>query len=93
MKYGLLGEHLSHSYSPLIHSMLGDYEYTLIEKAPDEVEDFIKNGDFLPDFNVKSPNFSAWHSSMNSVNSFLYSCISSSSLQSIHMFSSDQQLR
>jgi len=46
MKYGLLGEHLSHSYSPLIHSMLGDYEYTLIEKAPDEVEDFIKNGDF-----------------------------------------------
>ena len=46
MNYGLLGEHLSHSYSPLIHSMLGDYEYSLIEKAPDEVEDFIKNGDF-----------------------------------------------
>lgn len=46
MKYGLLGEHLSHSYSPLIHSMLGDYEYSLIEKAPDEVESFIKNGDF-----------------------------------------------
>ncbi len=46
MIYGLLGEHLSHSYSPLIHSMLGDYEYTLIEKAPHEVEDFIKHGDF-----------------------------------------------
>ncbi|MBE6587977.1 MAG: AAA family ATPase [Ruminococcaceae bacterium] len=46
MNYGLLGEHLSHSYSPLIHSMLGDYEYSLIEKAPDEVEDFIKNGDY-----------------------------------------------
>ncbi|MBR6676794.1 MAG: shikimate kinase [Clostridia bacterium] len=46
MKYGLLGEHLPHSYSPLIHSMLGDYEYSLIEKAPHQVEDFIKNGDF-----------------------------------------------
>ena len=43
---GLLGERLSHSYSPLIHSMLGDYEYTLIEKAPHEVEDFRKHGDF-----------------------------------------------
>lgn len=46
MKYGLLGEHLPHSYSPLIHSMLGDYEYSLIEKAPEEVADFLKNGDF-----------------------------------------------
>ena len=46
MIYGLLGEHLSHSYSPLIHSMLGDYEYRFFEKALDEVEDFIKNGDF-----------------------------------------------
>jgi len=46
MIYGLLGEHLSHSYSPLIHSMLGDYEYRLIEKAPEEVEEFIKSGDY-----------------------------------------------
>lgn len=46
MKYGLLGEHLSHSYSPLIHSMLGDYEYCLFEKSPEEVEDFLKHGDF-----------------------------------------------
>ncbi len=46
MKYGLLGEHLSHSYSPLIHSMLGDYEYCLFEKSPHEVEDFLKHGDF-----------------------------------------------
>lgn len=46
MIFGLLGERLSHSYSPLIHSMLGDYEYTLIEKAPHEVEDFVKHGDF-----------------------------------------------
>lgn len=46
MYYGLLGEQLSHSYSPLIHSMLGDYEYRLIEKSPHELEDFLKNGDF-----------------------------------------------
>jgi shikimate dehydrogenase len=46
MKYGLLGEHLSHSYSPLIHSLIGDYEYCLFEKSPHEVEDFLKHGDF-----------------------------------------------
>lgn len=46
MKYGLLGEKLSHSYSPLIHSMLGDYEYGLIEKAPDKLSEFLLNGDF-----------------------------------------------
>ncbi len=40
---GLLGEKLSHSYSPLIHSMLGEYEYKLYEKKETEVEDFIKN--------------------------------------------------
>lgn len=41
---GLLGEKLSHSYSPRIHSLLGSYEYNLYEKSPDEVEDFIING-------------------------------------------------
>lgn len=46
MTYGLLGEHLSHSYSPYIHSLLGDYEYKLFEIAPDKVEDFVKHGDF-----------------------------------------------
>ena len=46
MKYGLLGEHLSHSYSPLIHSLFGDYEYCLFERSPHEVEDFLKHGDF-----------------------------------------------
>ncbi len=44
LRSGLLGEHLGHSYSPQIHALLGDYEYRLYEKAPDEVEDFIKNG-------------------------------------------------
>ena len=45
-KCGLLGEKLSHSYSPAIHNMMCDYDYRLFEKSPDEVEDFIKHGDF-----------------------------------------------
>lgn len=44
--FGLLGEKLSHSFSPLIHSFLGDYEYRLFEKTPEEVEGFLKHGDF-----------------------------------------------
>lgn len=46
MKCGLLGRKLSHSYSPQIHSMLGDYTYYLFEKEPEEVGDFLKKGDF-----------------------------------------------
>ena len=44
--FGLLGEKLSHSFSPFIHSYLGDYEYRLYEKAPDEVRDFLLQGNF-----------------------------------------------
>lgn len=43
---GLLGEKLGHSYSPAIHGMLGDYEYKLFEKQPQELEDFLRNGNF-----------------------------------------------
>ena len=46
LKCGLLGKHLGHSYSPQIHSLLGDYEYKLYEKMPDELEDFILNGEW-----------------------------------------------
>ncbi len=46
MKCGLLGEKLGHSYSPQIHAELADYEYRLYEKAPDEVEDFVRRGDW-----------------------------------------------
>lgn len=45
-KCGLLGEKLSHSYSPQIHGRLADYEYLLYEKTPDEVEDFLRSGEF-----------------------------------------------
>ena len=46
MKTGLLGRKLGHSYSPQIHAYLGDYSYTLFEREPEDVEDFLKNGDF-----------------------------------------------
>lgn len=46
MKCGLLGRKLGHSYSPQIHAQLADYPYTLFEKEPEQLEDFLKNGDF-----------------------------------------------
>lgn len=46
MKCGLLGGKLGHSFSPQIHGALADYRYTLWEKTPEELYDFLKNGDF-----------------------------------------------
>ena len=46
MKCGLLGRTLSHSYSPQIHSLLGDYSYMLVEKAPDELDAFFADRSF-----------------------------------------------
>lgn len=46
MKCGLLGKTLGHSYSPQIHSYLGDYTYRLFEKQPEEIADFVATGDF-----------------------------------------------
>lgn len=46
MKCGLLGGKLGHSYSPQIHRCLADYSYELFEKTPEELEDFLKHGDF-----------------------------------------------
>lgn len=54
MKCGLLGAKLGHSYSPQIHSHLGTYSYSLFEKQPEELENFLKNGDFTG-FNVTIP--------------------------------------
>ena len=45
-RFGLLGENLSHSFSPIIHAELGDYQYRLYEKKPDELEVFLRQGDF-----------------------------------------------
>ncbi len=46
MKTGLLGRKLGHSYSPQIHAYLGAYSYELFEREPEDVEAFLKNGDF-----------------------------------------------
>lgn len=46
MKCGLLGRKLGHSYSPAIHARLGNYEYKLYEKEPEELEAFLRNGDW-----------------------------------------------
>ena len=46
LKCGLLGAKLGHSYSPRIHSLLADYEYRLYEKTPDELKEFLLNGDW-----------------------------------------------
>ena len=54
MKCGLLGRKLGHSYSPQIHSHLGEYSYTLFEREPEDVERFLKNGDFTA-INVTIP--------------------------------------
>lgn len=46
MKCGVLGRKLGHSYSPQIHKHLGDYDYRIFEKEPEELVDFLKNGDY-----------------------------------------------
>ena len=53
-RYGLLGETLSHSYSPQIHAALGDYEYRLYPTPRDDVPAFIKDNG-LDGFNVTIP--------------------------------------
>lgn len=46
MKSGLLGRKLGHSYSPQIHEYLGTYSYDLFEREPEDVGNFVVNGDF-----------------------------------------------
>ena len=54
MKYGLIGEKLSHSFSPQIHSLLADYEYRLYELEENEIEAFIHSGN-IGGMNVTIP--------------------------------------
>lgn len=44
--YGLLGEKLGHSFSPLIHSRFGSYEYRLFEIPREELGAFLRSGSF-----------------------------------------------
>lgn len=46
MKYGLIGEHLTHSYSCEIHAQIADYEYELHELAPSELGGFLTKREF-----------------------------------------------
>lgn len=45
-RYGLVGRHLGHSYSPAIHGYFGTYPYDLIELEPDALESFLRYGDW-----------------------------------------------
>ena len=38
MEYGLIGEHLPHSFSKIIHEKLAPYQYDMLELAPDEID-------------------------------------------------------
>ena len=46
MKYGLIGEHLKHSYSCEIHAQIADYEYELHELPPSGLGGFLKKREF-----------------------------------------------
>ena len=46
MIYGLIGEHLGHSFSAEIHARLGKEPYELKELAPEEVPGFLQRTDF-----------------------------------------------
>ena len=46
MKYGLIGEHLGHSFSKEVHGLLSDYEYEIREISKDDLDSFMRLADF-----------------------------------------------
>ncbi len=46
MKIELLGRKLTHSLSPLLHSVFADYSYNLREIEPEDLDSFFEKGDF-----------------------------------------------
>ena len=54
IRCGLIGEKLSHSFSPQIHRELADYSYELFEMPSSELGDFI-NGDRYDCINITIP--------------------------------------
>ena len=46
MQYGLIGEHLPHSFSKEIHGKCADYDYELHELTPDQVGQFMTEAPF-----------------------------------------------
>lgn len=46
MEYGLIGDPLGHSFSPMLHRLLADYSYELHELPPQELEHFMRYRNF-----------------------------------------------
>jgi len=46
MEYGLIGEHLSHSFSAVIHKKIASYSYELKEVSPEELSGFMQEKAF-----------------------------------------------
>lgn len=46
MKYGLIGEKLTHSFSKELHTKLGNYEYEICEIKKNELSTFMQKKDF-----------------------------------------------
>lgn len=46
MKYGCIGEHLTHSFSKEIHKYLADYEYEIKEIPREELDEFMRSANF-----------------------------------------------
>lgn len=45
-EFGILGRKLTHTYSPEVHMMLGGYKFGIFEREPEQLESFIKDGEF-----------------------------------------------
>ena len=45
-RYGLVGEKLGHSFSPLLHEKFGSYDYDLMEIPRDRIDAFFEKADF-----------------------------------------------
>ncbi len=53
-KYCLIGKSLKHSFSPQIHAYLGDYDYSLVEVAKENLQSFVKDKEYAG-YNVTIP--------------------------------------
>lgn len=53
-QFGLLGKTLKYSYSKIIHEKFGKYEYELIELEPEQLSNFVNNGNYNG-YNVTIP--------------------------------------
>lgn len=54
MKFGLLGRTLGHSFSPCIHSALGNTNYELFEREPSQLQEFFADPE-LQGINITIP--------------------------------------